>query len=460
MVDLYDKPQAIEPAGEDICVVGGGASGSLFAIYFNRRVQEIGGFDRPVRLHWIDPNGVNNGGVAYGQCHPEDLLNETAIKMSPWDVGAYSSFVKDRYGFDDACGFYSRQSYQAFLAEEAYRAVRELAENGVEVVEYCALVSGITQQGSNCVSLQLDSDQNLSFDEALSVVATGYGANNRFADLRGHEGYLHSLYDLDDFAVFHDRLRSELKPQRIALIGSGPAVFDFVNRVQSDCSQHSLDIISSSGALPKIRDISIEGRDYGSAEFCNRERFLSVSSYDDWAVLVKKEFERAALKDIPERQAAIWVLQATTESVQDYSVFSSDLYKEVLHRATPVVDRSYINLDRFDYQVSKGRVCSDDIKVQADGGFLIAGQGRYDAVVNCTGFERQSALVDQLCESGLARYCSDRFKVVDSAVNLIGPMTHNGCDGIESFAPQAEQVAERVCERLNGSVFYSARFIA
>ena len=80
-----------------------------------------------------------------------------------------------------------------------------------------------------------------------------------------------------------------------------------------------------------------------------------------------------------------------------------------------------------------------------------------DAIVNGTGHGRHnSPILESLKNQGLAsvnlhldtlRTDATGYRLADSGITCIGPATHFGTDGLESFAPNVKAVADFIIDK-------------
>src|SRR5579859_1639447 len=103
-----------DPADPVIAIAGGGASGTLAAIYLLREAarQRI-----PLRIALIDRHGRHGLGQAYSTTHPAHLLNSPAATMSALagDPGHLTRWAAEAGIAHD--GFLPRRAYGRYLTE-------------------------------------------------------------------------------------------------------------------------------------------------------------------------------------------------------------------------------------------------------------------------------------------------------------------------------------------------------
>jgi uncharacterized NAD(P)/FAD-binding protein YdhS len=104
-----------------IAIVGGGASGTLAAIYL---LREAAGRRTPLRVALIDQHGRHGLGQAYSTTHPAHLLNSPTATMSAFagDPGHLARWAA-RAGLPRD-GFLPRAAYGRYLAESLTAAER------------------------------------------------------------------------------------------------------------------------------------------------------------------------------------------------------------------------------------------------------------------------------------------------------------------------------------------------
>jgi uncharacterized NAD(P)/FAD-binding protein YdhS len=164
-VDLADAPAG---QGRVIAIVGGGASGTLAALYL---LREAASRRMPLRVALIDRHGRHGLGQAYSTTHPAHLLN------SP--VGAMSALAGDsdhlaRWAAEAGLpgdGFLPRSAYGRYLTESLLAA----EQSAWPLARVCRITASVVairrcSQG-RALRLHLAADGRIDADAA--VLATG-----------------------------------------------------------------------------------------------------------------------------------------------------------------------------------------------------------------------------------------------------------------------------------------------
>jgi uncharacterized NAD(P)/FAD-binding protein YdhS len=117
-VDLADDPAG---QGRVIAIVGGGASGTLAALYL---LRESASRRMPLRIALIDQHGRHGLGQAYSTTHPAHLLNSPVGAMSAiaGDQGHLARWAAEAGLAGD--GFLPRSAYGRYLTESLLAAER------------------------------------------------------------------------------------------------------------------------------------------------------------------------------------------------------------------------------------------------------------------------------------------------------------------------------------------------
>ncbi len=165
-VDLADDPAG---QGRVIAIVGGGASGTLAAVYLLREAvsQRI-----PLRVALIDRHGRHGLGQAYSTTHPGHLLNSPVGAMSAFagDPGHLARWA-DQAGLPHD-GFLPRSAYGRYLTDSLL-AAEQSAWPAARVSRITASVVAIRRcsQGRRALRLHLAADGRIDADAV--VLATG-----------------------------------------------------------------------------------------------------------------------------------------------------------------------------------------------------------------------------------------------------------------------------------------------
>ena len=122
---------------KDFAIIGGGSVGPLLltsiALEAKQANLDLTGFT----FHLIDPKGFGNGGIAYGQCHENHLLNSIANEMSPHQEGRFSEFLQNMGLDDDDHRFHTRSLFKKFIKEDLVdKSIRVLEAMGATIEEH------------------------------------------------------------------------------------------------------------------------------------------------------------------------------------------------------------------------------------------------------------------------------------------------------------------------------------
>ncbi len=160
-----DLAAGLEPV---IAVIGGGASGTLAAVYLLREAESRG---VPLRIALIDRHGRHGLGRAYSTTHPAHLLNSPAGAMSAL-VGDPAHLTRWAAGAglpDD--GFLPRSAYGRYLTELLAAAERS-AQPAVRVSRMTTQVVAM-RRGSDGRALRLHLAAGGRIDADAAVLAIG-----------------------------------------------------------------------------------------------------------------------------------------------------------------------------------------------------------------------------------------------------------------------------------------------
>jgi uncharacterized NAD(P)/FAD-binding protein YdhS len=151
-----------------IAIVGGGASGTLAAIYL---LREAASRRTPLRVALIDRHGRHGLGQAYSTTHPAHLLNSPAAAMSALDgdPGHLTRWAAEAGLAHD--GFLPRGAYGRYLTETLAAAERS-AWPAARACRITARVVAIRRQSrGHALRLHLAADGRIDADAV--VLATG-----------------------------------------------------------------------------------------------------------------------------------------------------------------------------------------------------------------------------------------------------------------------------------------------
>jgi uncharacterized NAD(P)/FAD-binding protein YdhS len=165
-VSPADNPAA--GLGPLIAVIGGGASGTLAAIYL---LREAAARQLPLQVALIDRHGRHGLGQAYSTTHPAHLLNSPATRMSAvvGDPDHLSRWAAQAGLPPD--GFLSRCAYGRYLTELLAGAERS-AQPAARVHHVTAQVTAI-RRANHGRALRLQMAAGGRIDADATVLATG-----------------------------------------------------------------------------------------------------------------------------------------------------------------------------------------------------------------------------------------------------------------------------------------------
>lgn len=445
-----------------IAIIGGGAVGPLLLTYLSEEAKQSKADLLGTTIHLIDPKGFGNGGIAYGQSRKEHLLNSLVSEMAPFRKDAFFQFLyKNNLNPSDS-DFYSRRLYQEFIKEELVDQPIQLFRNlGANIREHKA--NAFVQQNDqglfdltdiNGKSIDINL-QNLSNDDI--IITSGYGPNQNFTSLREEEGFVHNIYGKSSILEKEPKLQDE--NCSIAVIGSGPGLYDVVNELKPPYKNFL--VFSGTGHQLPVRDISIEGNEISIPP----ESLLNLdkkSSLLDATKALSYEFNEAAQGRSQRRisldiQKSIKQILLNLDPNVAVAFRKSAEYIPVKHLATPIPASSKEQLGRFNPTFVKACLDEDQIEKLDNGKFKIStNNDEYivDAIINATGHGRHnSAIIQTLKKQGLVRVNpvtntletdETGYRIPQSGLAIIGPATHLGTDGMESFAKYAQHCAKRM----------------
>lgn len=442
---------------KDIVIVGGGSTG-VTAVIALAQALAVHPPAPGVTLHLFDPQGFSNGGVAYGKSGSA-LLNETAGAMSPWSPGAFTGWCANHGYGGDPKAFHERRVFGAFLNDEYRQAVRTLRGTGVDVIEHREAVTSVARSESGRFTVAGPSTALTGIARENFILASGYGRSEAFSALDQYagQGYVPSLYPPDALAA-----EINIKPgARVLAVGTGPALYDAL-RLLPDSFGGSVVAVSPSGTLPDRRDVTVEGTE---TRWSLTEEYRRAASAERLSELIDRDLSQAQAQGSTIRRIALDIqkdlpvlLRQLDETEQRRFVRGS--LSRLFHACTPVPDVSWNQKEELKkqgrFEVRKGRVSAADIVPGGDGFTL--GDEHYDIVVNCAGHDPlNQPLVKLLLQNGLAQaepgLCflktgDDNYHLSGSGLACIGPATHIGLHGVESFYGPVSETANAIAASL------------
>lgn len=462
---LAPESQKIDP--RDLVLIGGGSTASTFILRLVQELKQNPQIPRGFNIYCFDQNGFSNGGIAYGSCSKHHILNSVRSEMSPWDVDAFHNYCIQHNKGTCRDSFNARQDYRDFLSLQTIGAVRYLKELGIKFIQSPKDVGVVKRQDSYAVT-DINAGHSIlhGCNAGQIVLATGYGPNRNFETWRsgvGSDRYAHSLYGAGRDGIFAERA-SSLKPSpHIVFIGSGPALYDCVNDLYgAGITTARLTVISGTGPLA-VRDLSIEQGEKN----IRPQNLLSVAGSakaDDLVHAIGADFLNAASK----RRVALDILKnigvvlKSMEEGEAQRFQSSAIIGHLRHAATPVPKESHARLAALSPSFIGGRLCEEDLKIDSRGRITIRRGDlaviNVDLIVNGTGHGRHNApIFDGMKKDGSAKISTalgvletldDGYRLAGSGIACIGPATHVGCDGVESFDVPAQNCAKDIVLRL------------
>jgi hypothetical protein len=415
----------------------------------------------------IDPKGFGNGGIAYGNCHGEHKLNSVRDEMSPWIKNQFHEWCKSKGLGDDVLCFENRAMYGEFITEQLQWAELVLEQRGAKFERHNTSISKLARNGKNFDLVDEDGLIIVENVEAENINLTlGYGPNDNFQNLWQYDGagYIHSPYHHDKIIKI-----TESKPSpRIAFIGTGPALYDFVNQCDGNPADITLYAFSREGRFLDVRDTSIEADEVSIVpDYIADESFIPTSLAELKKVILADFKAAAEAGNRSPRRVALDIMKNIKPLLERVSYdlaveFKKSAFLSYLKgRATPIPAESKKRLDSFDPIAVKGKL-NGNIERLDDGTFRITNDGQepiiVDYIVNGTGHRRLNhPLIQNLISDGLAEL-DERFdtlktdntgsyKLSGSGINSFGPATHFGIDGMESFAQYVEPFIRETIER-------------
>jgi uncharacterized NAD(P)/FAD-binding protein YdhS len=231
--DLAADPEPV------IAVIGGGASGTLAAVYL---LREAGSRRMPLRVALIDRHGRHGLGRAYSTAHPAHLLNSPAGAMSAlagdpahltrWAAGA---------GLPDD-GFLPRSAYGRYLTELLATAERS-AQPTARVSRITSQVVAIRRCGNGrALRLHLAAGGRIDADAAVLAIGN-LPASAPFPVPQGHR------YIADPWEPGALEMAADGSP--VALLGTGLTMLDVAIALTGAHPGTVVHAVSRHGLLPR-----------------------------------------------------------------------------------------------------------------------------------------------------------------------------------------------------------------
>lgn len=362
-----------------IVVIGGGASGALFAM--NLLQTRL-----PVQIDVVEPRAQLGSGMAYSTRVPVHLLNVPAARMSAF-CDRPNDFLDWLQSYDDPASqpgrFAPRMVYGRYLSARLNEAVRERTARQRFTHHRTAALS-IEPRRQGCARVHLRDGQTLQADAV--VLALGNAEPRPLANCdAGAPWYSRSAWS-------PDTLDSCPTCEPVLLVGSGLTAVDALMALRSAGHFGTIHLVSRRGLLPRAH-----GPSKGHAP--QWEALSSVSPLQEWmrefllmrrATTDRGAHWRAWIDSLRSSTNAIW--SALTPQEQQRFFRHMKTYWDVhRHRMAPQIARMVEReLETESLIVTAGRVES----VEGRGSGLTARIRRADGskcevrarrLINCTG---------------------------------------------------------------------------
>lgn len=453
-VQTYSVPESKVAGEKDLIIIGGGSTASTLIIRLADQIAKSPEVKGDFSVHCFDENRFANGGLAYGKASKHHILNSIRTEMSPWNPDSFHDYCVAREKGDLRDSFNSRCDYRDFLIEEVLNAISYLQSRNIRVLNNNCNVRLIkAQDGIDVVHDKYGFILLRGCNVRQIVLATGYGPNLSFEGLHerlGPDRYVHTLYDAGSDGVFTGSLISEKHNPHIVFLGSGPALYDCINDLYgAGITSARLTVISASSHRPlSVRNLSIEKDEKNILP----ERLLSLdseASAEDILNAVINDFGAATSK----RRVSLDILSHLSSALKGVAEEEAEKFLQsstislIRHAATPVPLESYCRLSSLKPVFIQSYISGDEISVCRKG-LLSIRKGDIevsdiDMIINGTGHGRHtSSILETMKKHGLARVHKglgiletqdDGYSLRGSGIACIGPATHLGCDGVESF---------------------------
>lgn len=452
-------------AERNITIIGGGSTGPILLIYIAKFAKEYKIDLTGLNLHLIDPNGFGNGGIAFGMSSDGLILNTLSIEMSPWDKEKFPEYVKKLTRKDEPYKFHPRYIYRDFLKNELKETLRELIGLNAKITYYKdkALIRrldngkfSITDESGKVLNKKL-----ASISAENIVITVGYGPRNNFEKYRNNNQFIDSLYPNKRLK----RVEKKHPKTRIGVIGAAAALYDFLIDLPLNPHDVDLTVFSGSGKEPLlVRDVENEHllKDLRLAYI---KSINSRSSIRDINEAIKREYEEARLNNAgPSTWVAFRIMRVIGNALDkvNYKVargfLNSYEFKNLKRTGGPTSQVSHDLLVKYNPTFIARKVTTDEIsfnkklkyfEVEVTGKLM-----NFDYVVNASGHGRHtSPILEDLKRQGLAsvnkklgvlKVDKSGYRLKESRIACIGPATHFGVDGIESFAFYSEKLAKEI----------------
>ncbi len=431
-------------------IIGGGGSGAMVAIYLAQRLagRDLNG----ETFNLFDPNGFGSGGVAYGQAWPGMILNSVETEMSPWEPPKFKNHFSPLSGPSFAPR--GDGGYRDFLRSEVNAAIAKLRGAGACVNFF---ETEARPEASEDRFIITDKDGQYLTDPVPAgniVLCAGYGPNKYFRELIPYMdiGFVHSLYEDFNPVAIDNR-----KEKNVIFIGSGPALDDCVNALQSDPGSFNLVVVSPTGKPLDVRDLEAERdeKNITPAHMLNLEKVTSESL----AAAISADIDEAIQAGATRRRASLDILNQVGSALKAMDIDEAHKFDQLgilsrlKHWGGPKPLENAVRLEQFRPRYIAHRLRPEEVEVENGRFILKIGNETFrpDFIINGTGHGRHNAPVLEYLKSqgkitvapgtGVLATDEDEVTLTPSGLLCVGPAAHTGMDGMESFAPKAEKVA-------------------
>jgi len=387
-----------------IAIIGGGASGTLVAIYL---LREASARHLPLRVALIDRHGRHGLGQAYSTSHPAHLLNSPAGAMSALvdDPGHLARWAAEVGWPDD--GFLPRSAYGRYLTELLAAAERS-AQPAARVSRITAQVVAVRRTShGRALRLHLAADGRIDADAV--VLATGSLPSAPPCPVPQGRRYISDPWE-------PGALEAAADGSPVAVLGTGLTMLDVAVALTDAHPRTAIHAISRHGLLPREHHWPRAEADVSAGPATRRApgalrltalirgiRASAAAYPGDWQDVVD-----ALRPQIP------WLWEQLPEPDKRLFLRHVSRYWEVhRHRVPPQTARRIATLTSAGrLTVHRGRVAAvsdehDGVRVRIDhcGSSAELAVG---CLINCTGAgtditRTADPLLRHLLESGLAR---------------------------------------------------------
>ena len=405
-VQLADDPGGPGPL---IAIVGGGASGTLAAIYLLRQAASR---RTPLRVALVDRHGRHGLGQAYSTTHPAHLLNSPSDAMSALvgDPGHLTRWAAAAGLPHD--GFLPRRAYGRYLtdslaaAERSARPAARVSRITADVVAIRRHSHSHSHSHSRALRLHLAADGRIDADAVVLAVGNLPPAvpcpvpQDRYIPDPWEPGALDAAADGTPVAVLGTGL--SMLDVAIALTGAHPdTVVHAVSRHALLPREHSWPRPAAAvNAGPAIRTTG------GTLRLTRliRDIRASAAAYPgDWQDVVDalRPHIPRLWQQLPEADQRLFLGHVA----RYWEVHRHRVPPETARRAAALVSAGRLSVRRGRVTAATGQRGSVRVRIEADGSSAGLAVGW---VVNCTGpasdiTTTADPLLRHLLEAGLAR---------------------------------------------------------